>query len=171
MENKNQIPKRYSVNVGEFNYEKSAIERAELCKRSGIMAEVRDLGNNDMGNLTAAVLLIAEQLKDLNAKVDALTVKLSERAVTPEAKAEKPAKEEKTSERSNLSKMLISARQTLGLSQAAASTKAGLGATVLQRWETGSVFPRQANLRGYCAALGIPWDAVLEAAKKDGAKW
>jgi len=61
--------KKYLVSVGSFASERSAIDRAELCKRSGIMAEVKDLGNNDMGNLTAAVLLIAEKLKSIDERL------------------------------------------------------------------------------------------------------
>ncbi len=169
MEKTNVIPKRWSVTVGEFSQERSAIDRAEMCKRNGIMAEVRDLGNNDLGNLTAAVLLIAETIKELNAKVDALTGRLPA-AGTREPETF-PAAGNVSPPGGHLPKLLRTAREQLGLKQEDAGRKVDINCTTVSKWETGVKTPPKATALGYCAALGIPWEAVLDAARKDGIAW
>ena len=95
MENKKNergIEPRYNVSVGMFTHETDAVNRAQLCTRQGIRAEIIDTADNTQANTIAALLLIAEQVKALSDKMDSITQAVKDVAKAepkPEPKAEK----------------------------------------------------------------------------------
>jgi DNA-binding XRE family transcriptional regulator len=126
---------RYLVHVGTYKNEKSAIIRQQDVSKAGFKTEILDTQDDSMANLNAALLLIAEQLKDIKEMLG--TLKPMQAPVTESKKEAVDTVE--------FGKAVRAARISRGLSQSEVGILCGVSNKTISRIEVGD-YPVSAEI-------------------------
>ena len=159
-----ELPKRtkYVVTCGAFSEEMSAIRYAELISSKGLRATVSETDTDPTANITAAIMLIAEQLQQTNEKIDILLKAIPEPAATlQEEKKEEPEKNDIPlvasicAANGGLGAFLKTRRIALNLTRRQLAHRIGVGENQIIRYENGTTKPRRNRLVELCTILDI----------------
>lgn len=138
----NDIPTehRYIVNIGTFKTEQSAVARQKAASQYGLKADIIDTTDDPYCNMTAALMLIAEQLAELNRNIQQRqdTVSESQVLLTTVLKDE-----------------ILRRRKARGLSQAELGAICGVTASAICKIESGDSPGRPVLINKICDVLKI----------------
>ena len=150
--------KRYTVSIGSFVSERAALGRAKACTEAGFKAEVRDDLYNPEMEITAALMIIANAVIDLNGKLDDISEKLDKVATATSAKAAQAFEENKP--KKDLGELIRRKRDRKNITMAELAKRIGVTRSTITAWETGKNTPRKPALRVLCQELGIEDDEL-----------
>ena len=159
---KNNAP-RYVVSIGSFVNEGAALARRDAAAKAGYRSEIIDLRDDNTTTTIAALLLIAEQVKLLNEKIDSVTQSIKDLTPKSEQKTEqKPEPKPEPKKQQTEGELIREYRKRNGLTVRGLSEKTGLGKSTVSNYESRITKPSAKALFILQDALNIPTEEIIK---------